>query len=111
MPVIALHHETVRFRTPLWLRRVVTMAPAFIVVGMGYNATDSLVASQVVLSLVLPVPMIALVIFTGRRDVMGDFVSGPVVRVAAIVASALVIFLNIVLLLLAAGVGLPFLDG
>ena len=103
--------DFLHFRTPLWLRRVVTMAPAFIVVGMGYNATDSLVASQVVLSLVLPVPMIALVIFTGRRDVMGDFVSGPVVRVAAIVASALVIFLNIVLLLLAAGVGLPFLDG
>ena len=52
------------------------MVPAFIVVAMGVNATDALVVSQVVLSIALPLPMIALVIFTGRRDIMGDFATG-----------------------------------
>src|SRR5208283_1857526 len=39
------------FRIPLWVRRVVTMAPAFIVMGLGANATQALVTSQVVLSI------------------------------------------------------------
>lgn len=57
----------VDFRIPIWLRRVVTMLPAFIVVARGVSATKALIYSQVVLSFALPVPMIALVIFTCRR--------------------------------------------
>ena len=66
--------DFVGFRIPLWLRRLVTMLPAFVVVAMGVNATQALVVSQVVLSLVLPVPMIALLVLAGRRDMMGTFV-------------------------------------
>src|ERR1700688_2416641 len=53
----------VGFRIPIWIRRLVTMLPAFVVVGVGVDATKALVVSQVVLSLALPVPMIALVLF------------------------------------------------
>ena len=63
----------VGFRIPIWVRRLVTMMPAFVVVALGVNATQALVISQVVLSFVLPVPMIALVLFTRRRDIMGEF--------------------------------------
>jgi manganese transport protein len=101
--------DFVRFRTPLWLRRAITMLPAFVVVGLGANATDSLVYSQVVLSLVLPVPMIALLVLTGRRDVMGDFVNRRSTQIAAIAAAVLVLALNVLLLLQTAGVDLPFL--
>lgn len=87
-----------RVRVPIWLRRLVTMAPAFIVVAMGANATEALVLSQVVLSIALPVPMVALVIFTGRRDLMGEHVTGPLVRTLAILGSAVVLTLNFVLL-------------
>ena len=62
----------VGFRIPIWVRRLVTMVPAFVVVALGVNATNALVISQVVLSIALPLPMIALLIFTGRRDIMGD---------------------------------------
>ena len=65
----------VGFRIPVWLRRLVTMIPAFVVVALGVNATEALVYSQVALSLALPVPMIALTVFTGRRDIMGAFVN------------------------------------
>lgn len=36
----------VGFRIPVWVRRPVTMVPAFIVVAMGVNATDALVYSR-----------------------------------------------------------------
>jgi manganese transport protein len=99
--------DFVHFRIPLWLRRVVTMAPAFVVVAMGVGATEALVLSQVVLSLVLPIPMIALLWLTARRDIMGSFVSGPLTRLASIVATVLVLSMNTVLLLQQAGVTIP----
>jgi len=67
----------VGFKIPIWVRRVVTMAPAFVVVVLGANATNALVISQVVLSVALPVPMLALLIFTGRADIMGAFKERP----------------------------------
>ncbi len=63
----------VGFRIPIWVRRFVTMVPAFIVVAMGVNATKALVLSQVVLSIALPLPMVSLLIFTARADIMGEF--------------------------------------
>ena len=62
---------------PVWLRRAITMLPAFVVVAAGFDATRSLILSQVVLSLVLPVPMVALLLLTRRRDVMGAMATGP----------------------------------
>ena len=53
----------VSIRIPLWLRRLVVMAPSFAVVAAGMDITHALVLSQVVLSLVLPIPMVALVRF------------------------------------------------
>jgi manganese transport protein len=93
----------VGFRIPLWLRRAVTMIPAFVVVAYGVDATNALVLSQVVLSLTLPVPMIALLFFTGRRDVMGDFANTWWMNGVASVAAAAVLALNLVLLLQATG--------
>jgi manganese transport protein len=98
-------------RVPIWLRRLVTMVPAFAVVAMGYNATDALVMSQVVLSIALPVPMIALIIFTSRRDVMGDYMAGPFVRLLSLAGAAAVLGLNFVLLARTFGVAIPFLQG
>ncbi len=95
------------FQIPIWLRRLVTMIPAFVVVGLGANATSALVISQVILSFALPVPMIALVHFTSRRDVMGEFATGPLTMVAAAVAAALVLGLNFVLLFATFGVPIP----
>ena len=63
----------VPFRIPLWLRRLVVMAPSFVVAAAGMDVTHALVLSQVVLSFVLPIPMLALVSFTARRDVMAEF--------------------------------------
>ncbi|HTC07899.1 MAG TPA: Nramp family divalent metal transporter [Acetobacteraceae bacterium] len=104
--------DFVGFRIPLWIRRLATMLPAVVIVAMGVNSTQALVLSQVVLSLVLPVPMITLLILTGRRDVMGVFANRPGVQMLALAATAVVLILNLVLLLQTAGIPLsvPGLD-
>ena len=97
----------VGFRIPVWLRRVITMAPAFVVVGMGVNATQALVVSQVILSIALPLPMIALLIFTGRRSVMGVFVNSRLTTIAAVAATVLVMVLNAILIAQTFGLPVP----
>jgi manganese transport protein len=97
----------VGFSIPIWVRRLVTMIPAVIVVALGVNATEALVISQAILSLVLPVPMIATTIFATRRDVMGQFAVGGVMRLAMIAATIIVVTLNLILLLQLAGVDVP----
>ncbi len=97
----------VRVSVPIWVRRLVTMVPAFAVVAYGVDATRALVASQVVLSVALPVPMVALVLFTRRRDLMGAFVNGRLVSGLAIGGTAVVGALNVVLILQTFGVPIP----
>jgi manganese transport protein len=97
----------VGFRIPIWVRRLVTMVPAFIIVGMGANATNALVISQVVLSIALPLPMIALLFFTRRKDIMGPFANGPVTDVTAVVGTAVVLLLNVVLIVQTLGIPIP----
>jgi manganese transport protein len=89
----------VRFHIPVWVRRVVTMVPSMVVVALGVDATHALVLSQVVLSLVLPVPMIALLILTRRLDVMGAYANGRLTSFAAIAAAVVVVGLNCLLIL------------
>jgi manganese transport protein len=101
----------VGFRIPIWLRRVITMVPAFVVVGYGVNATEALVVSQVILSIALPLPMIALLMFTRRPDIMGAFADGRMTRIAAVAATTVVLALNVFLILQTFGVPMPGLAG
>jgi manganese transport protein len=97
------------FRIPIWVRRLVTMVPAFVVVAMGVDATNALVLSQVVLSIALPLPMISLLIFTRRPDIMGEFVNGRLTQVAAMFGAAVVLLLNIILVVQSCGIAIPWL--
>jgi manganese transport protein len=88
----------VGFRIPVWVRRLVTMLPALIVVALGVDSTRALVLSQVFLSIALPLPMISLIVLTSRKDIMGSFVNRPSTRWIATVAAGFVLILNIVLI-------------
>ena len=83
---------------PVWLRRLVTMAPALIVIIIGLDATRTLVLSQVLLSFGLPFAMIPLVMFTRRKDLMGVLVNRLPTTVAAWAVSGLIVLLNFYLL-------------
>jgi len=89
----------VGFRIPVGVRRQITIAPAFAVVAWGVDATRALVLSQVVLSIALPVPMIALAWFTSRRDLMGVYRNRRLTNLGAVAGTVAVLALNVVLLL------------
>ena len=87
----------VGFSIPIWARRVITMAPAF-VIALSCNAMTAMLLSQVVLSFVLPLPMVALLVLSSRKSVMGDFVMGKVTAFTAVLTTVLVVLLNVVLI-------------
>src|SRR6266545_2478472 len=91
----------IRRRIPLFVRRIVTMIPAFVVIAIQGNDGDvsrTLVVSQVVLSFGIPFALIPLVIFTSKRDIMGVLVNHRATVAAAALVAALISGLNIFLL-------------
>jgi manganese transport protein len=84
---------------PAWIRRVVTMAPSFIVILLGLDPTRTLVISQVVLSFGLPFAIVPLVGFTNKKELMGVLVNRRITTWLASLVAALVITLNIYLLI------------
>jgi manganese transport protein len=88
----------IRRQIPVFVRRLVTMAPAFVVIGLGADPSHTLILSQVVLSFGIPFALIPLVVFTSRRDVMGSLVNARATTAAAVVVAALIVGLNVFLL-------------
>ena len=64
-----------RRKIPVWVRRVATMAPALVVIAVGFDATTTLVISQVVLSFGIPFALVPLILFTSNRKMMGSLVN------------------------------------
>ncbi len=85
-------------KIPIWVRRAVTMAPPIIVIALGLDPTRTLVLSQVVLSFGLPFAIIPLVMFTRRKDIMGELVNHRYTTVIASVVAGLIVALNVFLL-------------
>jgi manganese transport protein len=97
----------VGFTIPIWVRRVVTMLPAIFIAAAGIDPTRTLVISQIVLSFVLPLPVIMLVLFTRRRDLMGSLVNHPATSALAALCAAVILTLNVLLLYITFGGKLP----
>jgi manganese transport protein len=85
-------------RIPLVLRRLITMLPALVVLGLGLDPTKSLVISQVILSFGIPFALVPLVLLTSKREIMGELVNRRVTSVVACVVAAMIIALNVFLL-------------
>lgn len=85
-------------RIPLFLRRAITLTPALIVLAIGLDPTDALVASQVVLSFGIPFALVPLLLIASKREVMGALVNPRWLSGLAGVLAALIIALNVFLL-------------
>ena len=84
----------VNFRIPMWLRRVITMAPAIAIILMELPEQQVLVASQVVLSFGIPFALVPLLMFTANRRLMGDLVNRHWVTAIGVLVAAIIILLN-----------------
>jgi len=85
-------------KVPMWARRLATMTPSFIVIGLGLDPTRTLVLSQVVLSFALPFAIIPLTIYTSRSKIMGVLVNHKITTIVAWLVAAVIVVLNIFLL-------------
>jgi len=89
-----------------WLRRMITrtlaIIPTIIVVAItGERGTEKLlILSQVILSMQLSFAVVPLVIFTGSRNVMGEFVNARWLQALSWFVAALIAGLNAWLLML-----------
>ena len=94
----------IHIRVSPWLRRLITRSlaiiPTIIVVAvMGEQGTEKLlILSQVILSFQLSFAVIPLVMFTGNRKKMGEFVNGRGLQALAWVTAVLIAGLNVWLL-------------
>jgi len=83
-----------------WKRRMITrtlaIVPTILVVAaMGSRGTEKLlILSQVILSLQLSFAVVPLVMFTGKRKYMGEFVNGPWLQRLAWVTAFVIASLN-----------------
>jgi manganese transport protein len=89
-----------KIHVPLVVRRLVTLIPALIILGIGFDPTRALVLSQVVLSFGIPFALIPLVAIASSKTRMGQFVNAPWLRVAGWASAIAITGINILLLVL-----------
>ncbi|MGY1750039.1 Nramp family divalent metal transporter [Modestobacter sp. SYSU DS0511] len=83
-----------RKHIPVLVRRLITLAPALLVLGLGGDPTTALVWSQVVLCFGIPFALVPLLWLTSRRDLMGAWVNRRITTLTGSVVAALVVGLN-----------------
>jgi len=85
-----------------WFRRiilrVINVIPTSVAISLHYDPLLLLVYSQVVLSLMIPLPLIPIIYYTSRKKVMGQFVNRGMITVLAVLTAAVIVGLNGVLL-------------
>jgi manganese transport protein len=95
----AIMQDFVHFRIPLWFRRLTTLLPALWVAWIGTDPTQALILSQVILSLVLPIPMFAVIWFSSQRRFVGEFSNRLPTTLVACGMGSVVLALNLFLLI------------
>jgi manganese transport protein len=82
----------------VWLRRIITrfinVVPTTIALLLGLDPLSILVYSQVILSLMIPLPMIPLVLLTRNKAVMGEFVNRNITTIIAVVFVGIILTFN-----------------
>lgn len=86
------------WQVPIWFRRLITMAPALILIALNVDPTRTLVISQVVLSFGIPFALVPLVLFTSNRGLMGDLVNRRATTLLAGGVATAIISLNVYLI-------------
>lgn len=85
-------------KVPLYVRRLITMVPALVVISLGVNTLTALVVSQVLLCLQLPFTVIPLVLLLRNKKIMGPFVNSKLATTVVSFILFVIILMNALLL-------------
>jgi manganese transport protein len=88
----------------VFLRRLITIIPALVVIALSLDPLKILVLSQVALSFAIPFALVPLVLLTRSKAVMSDMVNSRRTTVAAWVVTGVIVALNLLLLIQGAGI-------
>ena len=98
-----IFEDLVGFNVNPWVRRIIirliNIVPTSIMISLGYDPLVLLVYSQVILSMLIPLPLIPLIIFTSDRRLMGDFTNRRITTFLALISATIIIGLNAYLIL------------
>ena len=87
-------------RIPLIVRRLITLIPALIILGIGAEPTWALVVSQVILSFGIPFAIIPLIRYTRQPSIMGEHSNATLTQVCGTLIAVAIVALNIFLVAL-----------
>ena len=76
------------------ITRVINVFPTTIAVLLGFDPLFLLVYSQVLLSLMIALPMIPLITFTAKKDLMGELVNKRLTTFLAVLTGSVIVVLN-----------------
>ncbi|MBI4235204.1 Nramp family divalent metal transporter [Candidatus Peregrinibacteria bacterium] len=86
------------FKLPLWMRRLITrfinIIPLTIAIYLGFEPLDVLVYSQVILSLLIPLPLIPIIYFSAKKSIMGELVNKKVTTFFALLFGVVILAFN-----------------
>lgn len=87
----------------VWFRRFITrfinVVPTTIAIFLGIDPLNILIYSQIILSIMIPLPMIPLINFTRDRNLMGEFVNRRITTILSILFAGIIVVFNSYLLL------------
>jgi manganese transport protein len=95
-------------RFSIFLRRLITLLPALIVIAIGLDPLRILLLSQAALSFTLPFALVPLLLLTQRAKVMDRFVNGRVIQSLGWLSTTIILSLNVMLLWQSFGGKLPW---
>jgi len=98
----AIFEDLLSKRANPWLRRIITrfviVAPTAIALLIGLEPLDILVYSQVVLSLLIPLPLIPIILISNNKRIMGEFVNKRITSIVACIFASIIIAFNVYML-------------
>ena len=98
-----IFEDLVGFKVNPWIRRIAIRAlnivPTSIAITLGYDPLFLLVWSQVILSFLIPLPLIPLIIFTRSKEMMKEFVNRNITTILAVICAVIIIGLNAYLII------------
>lgn len=85
-------------KIPLWVRRLVTrfinLIPLTIALMIGLEPLNILVYSQVMLSILIPLPLIPILLFSSNKELMGELVNKKITTIIACLFTVIILLFN-----------------
>jgi manganese transport protein len=97
---VAIMDGLLKRQIPLYIRRVITIIPAIIIIAFGLDPTRALIISQVLLSFGIPFALVPLLLASSTKRIMGEHKNNMYLTTILGVITGVIVVLNLALIIL-----------